>query len=139
MAAKAEKFKSTDSYDVCFKKARKKANRIDKEIREGNRSTESMKVHLQYGEHKVTVKITSTPTSIGIKSKDENCKYYDYGMCLESMLEGVLLAEGLQNDFNQRWVDGFREYLLENKPDHYFQNTDQELFEILDYSRKSES
>ncbi len=136
MSNKINKIQSIKLEDVLFKKDRKIAMRIDKAIKKENISKQSMKMHLLNGEHPVIVKITYSGSCINIKSKDlDDQDYYDYNIHLDSMLEGVALAEGLQNSFNKKWVYYYKKYLKKNDPTYDSSDTDQRLFEILVHSR----
>jgi len=144
---KNERFtpKKIDNYinssykNVKFLTARRKAQNIDSSYSIGNIVTETISMRLFNGIQKVIVKITGTPSSICIQSKNiEDEDYIDYDVCLDSMVHGVILAEELQNNFNKRLVKKYRKYLRKNEPTYNPNITNKELFQILVNSRESE-
>ena len=139
MSEPIDNYLNSSYKNVKFQTARRKAQNIDSSYNIRNVVAETILMRLFNGERKVIVKITGTPSSIYIRSKNiEDKNYIDHDFNLDSMLHGVIIVEELQNSFNKRWVKGYRKYLIANEPTYNPDITNKELFQILVNSRTSE-
>lgn len=139
MSEKIDNYINSSFKNVKFQAARRKAQDIDSSYDIGNVVTETILMRLFNGGRKVIVKITRTTSSISIQSKNiEDEDYIDHDINLDSMIDGVLLAEDIQNRFNKRLVKKYRKYLIKNEPTYDSSITNKELFQILVNSRVSE-
>lgn len=139
MSEPIDNYLNSSYKNVKFQTARRKAQDIDNSYDIGNVDTATILMRLFNGGRKVIVKITGTPSSICIQSKNiEDKNYIDHDFNLDSMLHGVIIVEDLQNRFNKRLVKGYRKYLIKNEPTYNSSITNKELFQILVDSRASE-
>lgn len=139
MSETIDNYLNSSYKNVKFQTARRKAQDIDSSYDIGNVVTETILIRLFNGSDKVIVKITGTPSSINIQSKNiEDKNYIDHDFNLDSMLHGVIIVEDLQKSFNKRWVKGYRKYLIANEPTYNPDITNKELFQTLVNSRVSE-